>query len=209
MAMPLFIFLVEEQSMEEFLRAWLPRFLPATCMYRIHSHRGKDDLFDKLEARLRSYSAWREEGRRIFVLVDRDNDDCRELKQKIEKTAAAVKMKTRRAVGRSEWDLVSRIAIEELEAWYFGDWEAVRRAFPRVPSRIPASAPYRDPDGITGGTWEAFERVMMRAGYFKTGLRKTEAAKAIGKNIELGRSRSKSFRLLASALQEALGEAAS
>ena len=29
------------------------------------------------------------------------------------------------AFGRA-WRLVNRIAVEELEAWYFGDWAAVR-----------------------------------------------------------------------------------
>ncbi len=33
-----------------------------------------------------------------------------------------------------------------------------------------------DPDAIPGGTWEAFERVLQRSGYFQTGLRKLEAA---------------------------------
>jgi hypothetical protein len=37
---------------------------------------------------------------------------------------------------------------------------------------------YRDPDGVLGGTWEALERILKRAGYFKTGLRKMECARA-------------------------------
>lgn len=43
----------------------------------------------------------------------------------------------RTGAGGAPWQLVNRIAIEELEAWYFGDWEAVRTAYPRIPSTIP------------------------------------------------------------------------
>jgi hypothetical protein len=95
-----------------------------------------------------------------------------------------------------------RLAIEELEAWYFGDWDAVRAAYPRVPDTIPNQANYRDPDAIAGGTWEAFERVLKRAGYFQTGLRKIEAARAISEHWQLEGNRSHSFRVFVKVLQE-------
>jgi len=44
-----------------------------------------------------------------------------------------------------------------------------------VSPTIPNHAGYRDPDAIRGGTWEAFERILKRHDYFKTGLRKVEA----------------------------------
>ena len=53
--------------------------------------------------------------------------------------------------------------VEELEAWYFGDWEAVRKAYPKVSRTVPRSARYRDADKIVGAA-EAFERVMRGAG---------------------------------------------
>ena len=93
--------------------------------------------------------------------------------------------------------VVNRIVIEELEAWYFGDWEAVLAAYPRVPKNIP----YRDPDAIRGGTWEAFERVMQKADYFEGGLRKIEAARAIAPHWEPDRNTSSSFRVFCDVLQ--------
>ena len=57
---------------------------------------------------------------------------------------------------------MNRIAIEELEAWYFGDWTAVVQAWPRVSANVPAQRGYRDPDAIPGGTWQAFECVLQR-----------------------------------------------
>jgi hypothetical protein len=47
------VFLIEEQSMEAFLRALLPRLLPETCSHETHAFQGKRDLKRKLEARLR------------------------------------------------------------------------------------------------------------------------------------------------------------
>jgi len=48
------------------------------------------------------------------------------------------------------WQVVNRIAIEELEAWYFGNWPAVVATYPNVPENIPGKAPYRNPDAIAG-----------------------------------------------------------
>ena len=33
-------------------------------------------------------------------------------------------------VREGAWQVVNRIAIEELQAWHFGDWEAARQANP-------------------------------------------------------------------------------
>jgi hypothetical protein len=98
--------------------------------------------------------------------------------------------------------VLNRIAIEELEAWYFGDWTAVREVYPKLPATVPNRAKYRDSDRISGGTWEAFERLCQKAGYFKTGLRKIEAAALIGPRIVPARNRSRSFQVLRDALQE-------
>jgi hypothetical protein len=112
-------------------------------------------------------------------------------------------MRTRTHAGNALWQLVNRIAIEELEAWYFGDWAAVRSAFSRAADSVPRRKSFRDPDAIAGGTWEAFERVMQERGYFKGGLAKIEAARAIGVHVELERSTSCSFRVFGAAIVEA------
>ena len=67
----------------------------------------------------------------------------------------------------------------------------------------PASqARYRSPHAIKGGTWETFERVMKAAGYFKTGLRKIEAARAVAAHMDPSRNTSPSFQVLRVALTE-------
>ena len=196
-------FLVEEPSMEAFLQGLLPRLLPASCSFEIRVFRGKHDLMRRLENRLRGYRNRLSDEFRLVVMVDRDHDDCRILKVKLEDAAAAAGLRTRTQSGGDRWQVVNRIVVEELEAWYFGDWEAVRDAFPRVSPTVPNQARYRRPDAIRGGTWEAFERILQRHGYFGTGLRKIEAARTIAPRIDLERNSSPSFAAFRDALAEA------
>ena len=124
--------LVEEPSMEAFLRALLPRMMPQGRSFEIHAFQGKSDVLGKLQNRLRGYAQWLPEEWRIVVVVDRNDDDCQALKQQLESLALGAGLRTRSRPGRHSWQLVNRIAIEELEAWYFGDWAAVCLAYPRV-----------------------------------------------------------------------------
>lgn len=195
-------FLVEEPSMEAFLAAWLPRFLPEDCGFKIYPFQDKGVLLRKIGDRLRGYAAWLPAGYRIVVIVDRDGDDCRDLKSTLEDICRSAGLRSKRA-GGVDWQVATRIAIEELEAWYFGDWQAVRQAYPRVSPNIPSQARYQNPDAIAGGTWEAFERVLQKHGYFKQGLAKVQAATAIGQHIDPDRNRSRSFAVFRDAIAEA------
>lgn len=193
--------LVEEPSAEAALRILLPKILGNTS-FEVYPHSCKDDLLERLTERLRGYSAWIPDDWRIVVVVDRDDDDCRKLKERLEEMAAEVGLATKSNPRRKRFTVVNRLAIEELEAWYFGDWEAVQQAYPRVNANIPSNAKYRLPDAIKGGTWEAFERVMKAAGYFKTGLRKIEVARAVAKHMKPERNESHSFQVLRDTLAE-------
>lgn len=148
------------------------------------------------------YASWLPKNWRVLVVVDRDNDDCEELKAILERHAAHAGFLTRSRAGGSPYKVVNRLAIEELEAWYFGDWTAVRAAYPRTPETIQVQARYRNPDAIAGGTWEAFERVMKGAGYFKSGLRKIEAARSIAPHMRPERNTSISFQMLRAVIVE-------
>ncbi len=191
--------------MEAFLSACLPRLLPPEgCSFRIYPYPGKNALLRKIGDRLRGYAAWMPAEYRIVVVVDCDNDDCHALKARLEDICTRAGLRSRRAAGGSDWQVVTRIAIEELEAWYFGDWQAVCAAYPGVASNIPGRSRYRDPDAITGGTWEAFERVLRGSGYFKQGLIKVRAASAVGKRMAPARNRSHSFAVFRDAIAEAV-----
>jgi len=179
--------------MEAVLRIVLPALLGHDITFQVYPSNGKQDLLDNLPNRLRGYQAWLPETYRIVVVVDRDDDNCTRLKQRLERMAIDVGMTTKSTAGDGPWQVVNRMAIEELEAWFFGDMEAVRAAYPRVPKTLERRAGYRDPDAIGGGTWEAFERVLRRAGYFSGGYRKIEAARVIASHMDPQRNRSRSF----------------
>lgn len=195
--------LTEEPSMETFLETLLPRILPSCSSYTIHVFRGKHDLLRKLRNRMRGYASWIPEDYRIVVVIDCDSGDCRELKKELESAATDSGLVTRSRSANATWQVVNRIVVEELEAWFFGDWKAVCAAYPRVSPTISGRARYRDPDAIRGGTWEAFERIMKNYGYFRGGLRKTQAAGDIAARIDPTRNRSGSFRVFYDAILEA------
>jgi hypothetical protein len=191
--------LVEEPSMEAALRLIVPRII-GDVSFEVYPHQGKRDLLDKLPARLRGYAAWLPQDWRIMAIVDRDDEDCRQLKHRMEKAAARAGLSTRSGSRGPGYQVVNRLAIEELEAWFFDDWEAVRAAYPAVSAQVPNQRAHRDPDAIQGGTWEALERILKRAGYFRSGLRKIEAARAIAGHMDPERNRSGSFWKLRAAL---------
>jgi hypothetical protein len=194
------IFFVEELSMETALKHLLPKMLKKT-EFQIIRFQCKDDLLKNLHGRLKGYCSWMPNSWRIVVLVDRDDDDCILLKQKLEKIASDADATTKTVARQGQhFQVVNRIVIEELEAWFFGDWQAVQTAYPKVPPIIPQKSGFRDSDAIQGGTWEALERVLKKAGYFQGGLRKLECAGAIAQHMEINRNTSKSFQTFFSAL---------
>ncbi|MEZ4295368.1 MAG: DUF4276 family protein [Polyangiaceae bacterium] len=193
--------LVEEPSMEAALRHLVPKIV-GTVSFEIYSFQCKDDLLGKLSARLRGYSRWIPSTSRVAVLVDRDAAECESLKRHLEQIALDAGLATRSSAAGGPYTVVNRVVIEELEAWYFGDWAAVRASYPRVPAGIPSQKKYRDPDAISGGTWEAFERILQKAGYFPAGLRKIEAARTIAAHMVPERNTSRSFLALQKVLSE-------
>ena len=196
-------FLVEEPSSEAALHNILPRVLQEQTTFAIHPFRGKPDLLKKLPARLRGYRAWIPDSWRIVVLADADEDDCREIKAKLEKAAIQARLVTKSDVNSgSRFQVLNRLAIEELEAWFFGDIGALHSAYPRISLHLGNKARYRDPDAIVGGTWEALERELKRVGYFTGGLNKISAAREISKFMAPERNRSRSFQVFRQGLLE-------
>jgi hypothetical protein len=90
-------------------------------------------------------------------------------------------------------------------------------AYPGIPKTLHHRQGYRDPDSIKGGTWEALERILKRAGYYAGGLLrrrvttpagyyagglpKIEAARQISACMDPERNRSRSFLVFRQALR--------
>jgi hypothetical protein len=188
--------LVEERSAERALDVLLPRIVPGVD-FEIRVFRGKTDLLKKLPDRLKGYAGWITQADKcLVVLVDRDNDDCLTLKADMEQMAASVGLLTVTAapVSRRPF-VVNRIAVEELEAWFFGDVPALCAAYPKVPISLGQQANYRDPDAVPGGTWEALERVLQAGGYHRGGLAKVAVATEIARHMNVDVNRSRSFQV--------------
>jgi hypothetical protein len=189
-------FLVEELSAEAVLRVLIPKLIGANHTFDVLVFRGKNDLLANLESRLRAYRRWLAPDTHIVILIDQDSDDCRHLKRRLERIVEGAGFATGASNrGPTRTQVLTRIAVEELEAWFFGDVDALRSAYPRIARNLRDKAGYRDPDSIRGGTAEALERVLQRAGYHKGGLEKIKAARNISSFMEPARNRSRSFQV--------------
>ncbi len=191
--------LVEEPSVEIVLRSLIPKIVGEVTTFKIHAYQGKRDLLEKLPDRLKGYRQWLPSDWRIVVLIDEDREDCEALKQKMELAAQRVGLTTK-SISPQAFQVVNRIVVEELEAWYFGDVDALTAAYPRVPSTLARKAKFRDPDHIAGGTWEQLERVLKRAGYYTTGMPKLEVARKVAHHMNPEQNHSPSFRVFADTL---------
>ncbi|MDP3181768.1 MAG: DUF4276 family protein [Desulfobaccales bacterium] len=193
-----FEFLVEEDSAEVALRNLLPKIIErGSSSYGIRVFQGKQDLLKKLPDRFGGYRRSLPDDWLILVLIDRDQEDCVQLKNKLERIAQRAGLNTKsQSSRRAKVQVLNRLAIEELEAWFFGDVTALHMAYPRISKNLDKKRNYRDPDAIQGGTWEALQRVLQRAGYYPGGLPKKEAARRISFFMDPMRNTSRSFQVL-------------
>lgn len=193
-------FLVEEPSAEAALKNLVPKLIGEDISFNIHVFQGKQDLLLKLAGRLKGYRSWLPGDWYIIVLIDQDREQCVTLKQRLEEIAHGEGLITRSNAGLNrKIQVINRLAIEELEAWFFGDVTAINMAYQRVPSSLDRRTKFRNPDAIRN-TAEALERVLKAAGYYRGGMPKIEVARRITEYMEPNRNSSKSFRIFRDAL---------
>jgi hypothetical protein len=199
-------FLVEEESAAVALYNLVPKIIGHEIKINVIRHQGKHDLLSKLPGRLKGYSKWLPPDGRIVVLVDEDRLDCIKLKHDLEEAAKNAGLVTKTTAAKCGYfQVLNRIAIEELEAWFFGDVEALNRSYSRIPRSLGTKTKYKNPDAINGGTWEALERELQGKGYFKGGLPKIEVARTISAEMNPDHNRSKSFQVFMDGLREMVG----
>ncbi|HPD30549.1 MAG TPA: DUF4276 family protein [Phycisphaerae bacterium] len=198
-------FLVEELSAKAALDELLPRLLGTQATFDVHAHQGKHDLLACLPSKIRAYAGFLPADWRVVVLLDLDREDCKKLKRKLDRIVGDAGLRTKMSSGgQAGFQVLNRIAIEELEAWFFGDVAALHAAYPRVPLTLGQKSGFRDPDRIKGGTWERLEQVLQRHGYFKSGYPKVTAAREIAKHMDPSRNRSRSFQVFRDGLRALL-----
>ena len=128
------VFLVEELSAEAALLNIVPKILGTSASFEIHPYQCKNDLLSKLPQVMRGYAKWLPRDWRIVVLVDEDRSNCIALKERMDRAADAAGLITRTKAGSIDnhprFQVLNRIAIEELEAWFFGDVQLVAARSP-------------------------------------------------------------------------------
>ena len=198
-------FFLEEPSAEEALKHLLPKILKDVS-YEFHTFQGRDKMLKDLPERLKG-EQWIPDNWRIVVLIDEDRKDCHELKAYLERTAHEVGFVTKSSAAPDEdFQVVNRIAVEEIEAWFFGDVEALHTAYPRVSRNLQYQAKYRNPDAVPGGTSEALERLLIQKKYYNDRIPKPIVAQNIAQHMVPSRNRSKSFQVFVEGLKACVGE---
>lgn len=199
--------LVEDSSGEELLKALLPGILGPQAhphTWRIHSYKGigriprnllkkadpaKRMLLDQLPRLLRGYG--KTPGiDAVVVVLDSDTRDCADFLKEL-KAVADVS-------GSLYNNIMFRLAIEEIEAWYFGDREALLSAYPKAKPDVLG----RYVQDRICGTWElladaVFEggsTMIRKCGWPLPGQVKHEWARKIGPVMDPDRNLSPSFK---------------
>ena len=162
--------------MKYLLDELLPRILPQGVEFQTIPHNGKRALERSIPRKLRG---WNEPGDvRFVILHDQDTRDCRELKRSL--------LSLCRDAGRS---VLVRIACQEMEAWYFGDIEALAQAYDRPKLlKLSAQKRFRVPDDIPFPKETLYQLIPEHKNQQIAG------AKRIAPYMEVGRNTSESFR---------------
>jgi hypothetical protein len=183
--MSVVVFMVEEASMEEMLRGFLPVVFPKWVEgvhWRCIPHAGKSDLERSIPRKLR---AWRQPGARFVVLRDQDAADCETVKENLRRMCADA--------GRP--DTLIRIPCRELEAWYLGDLAAVDAGLgTRGLASLQERRKYRQPDRLHKPSDELVK--------IATSYQKRAGSRAIAPHLNPERNRSHSFGVFVAGLRQ-------
>jgi hypothetical protein len=210
-------FLIEDSSTKRLLECLVPRIIgpqnePHT--WRMHPYRGVGRipqnlsgsadpahrlLLDKLPRLLRGYA--RTPGiDAVVIVLDADRKNCVDFLQELRSIADGCCLNP---------PVMFRLAIEETEAWYIGDHEALREAYPR--GRFAVLDRYVQ-DSVCG-TWELLADAIHPGGHaaikrshgILRGQVKHDWADRIGPLLDPDRNLSPSFGKLRDGLRRLVG----
>ena len=196
--------LVEDSSGAALMKHLMPKLLGEAVdihTWRVHDFKGvgripknltaKTDariktLLDKLPRMLEGYGKSGYEA--VLVLVDTDAHDAVAFRNDLRKMLDQCPNAPQTVFG---------MATEEIEAWYFGDREALLEAYPRADKKVLN----RYQQDAVCGTWEMLADALVKGGaaaikkqgFYKSGEFKHECAHRIGPLMHVMRNQSPSF----------------
>lgn len=189
-------FLVEEISAKAALDHLLPRLLPGH-LCRVRVFEGWQDLLGQLKALLQGYHKriFREGQTELRVVVLLDGDGiCVRRKAALEAKAREAGLLTKTAASPGQvFHVLNRIAVQELEAWWLGDRDAIMTAYPGVKphhfkgTERESDAPLKPNDVLWG--------VLKQGRYSLAGKQKTQWATNISQHLDLEQNTSVSFQV--------------
>jgi hypothetical protein len=200
-----FEFLVEDQSGKKALEILVPKMLGNDITYRVISYKGigrisrglkpkteanKRILLDQLPKLLQGYGKsphFRDSGQ-IVVVCDLDDKDKNSFSEELNSVLNACNPKPRASFC---------LAIEEFEAWYLGDLDAIRKAYPNADNKVLNR--YKN-DSICG-TWELLadavykggRKALSDKGWQAEGEQKSVWAEKISPHMDVDINKSPSF----------------
>lgn len=206
-------FLIEDSSGEKLLQTLLPKFLGAQGSrhsWRLHSYKGigripkgltkggdpaKRILLDQLQGLLRGYG--RTPGiDAVVVILDSDRRDCRDFLSELKAIADRCDPPP---------NAMFRLAVEEMEAWYFGDESALLQAYPKakkeVLNRYTQDSVCETWELLADAIYSGGSVAIKKAGWPLPGQVKHEWAENIGPLLDPDRNSSPSFGKLRDGLR--------
>ncbi|SHJ26595.1 protein of unknown function [Hymenobacter daecheongensis DSM 21074] len=196
------VFLLEEESAEAALKLLVPHLLPAGCVPRYRVFEGCKDLLGQLQPLLQGYrrrlAQPGQQDLRVVVLLDADGVGPRRLAEMEAKATAAGLLTYGQATAGQEFHVFNALAVQELEAWFLGDREAITAAYPAVRGQHFKGLS-KDPDTITD-TWERLQQLLQKAGY-PAAKTKVKWAETITPHLDPARNESASFRYFVAGLR--------
>jgi len=210
-----FEFLTEDQSSGKAMEILIPQLLGEGNSHRIRSYKGlgripkglhpKSDankriLLDRLPHILRGYGRNPDCGI-IVIICDLDDKNEKTFRSELQSILYACNPKPQ---------TLFCLAIEEFEAWYLGDLNAVRKAYPKAIERVLKR--YKN-DSICG-TWQILadavykggHKALTSRGWQMVGKQKFIWAKEISPHMDVDKNESPSFKFLRSELKKAMAD---
>ena len=177
------VFLLEEPSAEEMLKAILPKVLPDYIYPEFKVFEGKQDLEKGLS---RVLKAWRIPNCAFIVIRDQDCGDCKDIKQKLNNLCQQAKRD----------NVLVRVACRELESFYLGDLKAVEKGM-RLSgiARKQNNKKYREPDKVVN---PSIELEQLTSGLYQ----KVAGSRAIAPHLHPEVNKSHSFKILIAGIRK-------